>query len=182
MKTYEFSLVLANISIDTPELEDRLFEADCDDALLCAYGKTVYLDFMREAESLEAAILSAIKAIETSPLGAKVVSVDAGDYVGITDIATLSGSSKQAIALWKDGKRGPGQFPNPVLRLSSPQPLWRWGDVATWLYEYDRIDSETAHNAQVIENFNLALELRDPSKYDQVMSLTHIISHQANGA
>ncbi|WP_417583241.1 hypothetical protein [Nitrincola sp.] len=182
MKRYMFSLVLSNVSIDTPGLEDRLFEAGCDDALLCFYGKTVYLEFDRNSSSLEDAILSAIKNIESAGLGAKVVSVDAGDYVGLSDIAALSDSSRQAIALLKDGKRGPGQFPNPVLRLTSQQPLWRWGEVAQWLYAHNRIDSEVAHNAQIIENFNLALELREPKKCDQVLTLVHTLNEFVNEA
>ena len=179
MKTFEFSLVLKNVTIDTPGLENNLFEAGCDDALICAYGKTVYLEFDRESDSLQSAILSAITDIEKASLGATVKSVDAGDYVGISDIAALANSSKQAIALLKDGKRGPGKFPNPVQRLTSQQPLWRWGDVAKWLYENDRADSELALNAQTIENFNLALELREPKKCDQVLTLTHALNEQA---
>lgn len=179
MQTYQFSLVLNNVNIDTPELEDKLFEAGCDDSLICAYGKTVYLEFDRESDSLQNAILSAIHDIESAGIGAIVKSVDAGDYVGISDMAALANSSKQAIALLKDGKRGPGNFPSPVQRLTSQQPLWRWGDVAKWLYENDRADSELAKNAEVIENFNLALELREPIKCDQVLSLTHALNEHA---
>lgn len=179
MKTYEFSLVLKNISINTPDLEDKLFESGCDDSLICAYGETVYLEFDRESDSFESAVLSAISDVESSGLGALVKSVDAGDYVGISDIAALSSSSKQAIALLKDGKRGPGQFPNPVQRLTGKQPLWRWGEVAKWLYENDRADSELAINAEVIEDLNIALELREPKKCNQVLNLVHKINEKA---
>ena len=179
MKTYEFSLVLKNVSINTPDLEDKLFESGCDDSLVCSYVETVYLEFDRESDSLESAIISAIYDVEKSGLGAKVKSVDAGDYVGISDIATLANSSKQAIALLKDGKRGPGQFPSPVQRLTGKQPLWRWGEVAKWLYENDRADSELAINAEVIENINIALELREPMKCAQVFNFVHAINEQA---
>ncbi|MCS6175377.1 hypothetical protein [Shewanella baltica] len=178
MKTFSFSLVLDGVNSNTPHLEDALFEAGCDDALVCFYGNTVYLEFDREAESFHSAILSAIKAIENSGIGAKVISVDAGDYVGISDISTLSSITKQSIALLKDGKRGAGNFPNPVLRLTSQQPLWRWGDVANWLANNHKIDNELARNAETVEAFNLALELREPRKCDEILTLTHALQNQ----
>lgn len=76
MQTYKFSLALENVSIDTPELENKLFEAGCDDSLICAYDKAVHVEFDRESDSLENAILSAIHDIESAGIGAIVKSVD----------------------------------------------------------------------------------------------------------
>ncbi|MGS0535309.1 helix-turn-helix transcriptional regulator [Pseudoalteromonas sp. SaAl2] len=160
MNTYEFSLVLSGVDKNTPNLEDTLFEAGCDDGLICSYNDTVYIDFMREANSYKEAVLSAIKNIESSPLNAKVVSVDAGDLVGVSDIAQLSDISKKTISAYKDGKRGPGEFPNPVYRLKNTNPLWRWSDVATWLADNGKVDIELAQHALVTEAFNQALAQR----------------------
>jgi predicted DNA-binding transcriptional regulator AlpA len=160
MKTYEFSLVLAGVNENTPNLEDTLFEAGCDDGLLCTYNNTVYIDFSREAQTYKVAVMTAIKAIESSVLNAKVISVDAGDYVGLSDIAELSESTRQSIALYKDGKRGKGDFPNPVQRLQGKQPLWRWSEVAAWLASQNKIEPEIADNALITEAFNQALESR----------------------
>tara|TARA_R110002167_G_scaffold57840_8_gene163920 strand:- start:148089 stop:148643 length:555 start_codon:yes stop_codon:yes gene_type:complete len=178
MKTFSFSLVLGGVNTNTPNLEDALFEAGCDDALVCFYGNTVYLEFDRDADNFNSAILSAIKAIEAAGIGAKVISVDAGDYVGISDISALSNITKQSIALLKDGKRGAGNFPSPVQRLTSQQPLWRWGDVANWLAANNKIDTELAKNAETVEAFNLALELREPKKCDEILTLAHALQHQ----
>jgi len=172
MNLYTFSLVLAGVSIDTADLEDKLFEAGCDDGLICFYGTNVYVDFDREADCFKSAIMSAIKNVEQAGLNAKVKSVDAGDYVGLSDISQLTDISKQSIALLKDGKRGPGTFPSPVLRLSSRQPLWRWGDVAQWLASNEKIDPILAENALIVESFNMALELREPKKCKEIMALT----------
>ena len=160
MNTYEFSLVLSGVSDCTPSLEDALYEARCDDGLVCSYCNTVYIDFMREATSYKDAVMSAIKDIESSSLSASVVSVDAGDLVGITDIAELSAISKKTISAYKDGKRGPGEFPNPVQRLKNKSPLWRWSDVATWLAHHGKVDPEIAENALITEAFNKALAQR----------------------
>ncbi|MFT4926965.1 MAG: hypothetical protein ACI8WB_003065 [Phenylobacterium sp.] len=175
MNAFTFSLVLGGVDINTPELEDKLFEAGCDDGLICFYGHTVYIDFDREANDFKSAIMSAIKAIEQADLNAKVVSVDAGDYVGLSDVSKLTDISKQSIALLKDGKRGPGAFPNPVLRLDGRQPLWRWGEVADWLAANHKIAPELAENARIVECFNMALEMRKPEKRHKVTALTQIL-------
>lgn len=68
--TYSFTIVLDGMTTSSPDHEDKLFAAGCDDALLCAYGETLYLQFDREFDSAESAINSAIKNIESA--GAKV--------------------------------------------------------------------------------------------------------------
>ncbi|MCV5934678.1 DNA-binding protein, partial [Escherichia coli] len=85
--------------------EDALYQNGCDDALICAYGNSVYVEFDREAQSLDAAIASAVDNIESAGIGAIVESVDSA-LVGLSDIAELTDLSRQAVALLKDGKRG----------------------------------------------------------------------------
>ncbi len=63
---YQFTLVLKNVDEDTPNLEDSLFQAGCDDSLINFRNGTVYLDFDREATSLEEAVMSAIKNVVSS--------------------------------------------------------------------------------------------------------------------
>jgi hypothetical protein len=105
MTLYNFTLTLSGVSAHTPGLEDALHHAGCADALVCFYATAVYLEFDRESESLEQAILSAIDNIESaSELNARVESVDA-TLVGLSDIAELTGLSRQAVALLKDGAR-----------------------------------------------------------------------------
>jgi hypothetical protein len=73
-KYYQFTLVLKNVDEDTLELEDSLYEAGCDDALINFRSGTVCLDFDREAVSLEDAVVSAIKDVESSSVKAIVAS------------------------------------------------------------------------------------------------------------
>jgi hypothetical protein len=63
-RVYEFTLKLAGVDELTVKLEDALFEAGCDDALLHSEGRAVFLDFGREAASLGDAIGSAVKDVE----------------------------------------------------------------------------------------------------------------------
>ncbi len=60
MALYNFTLTLSDVTYETEGLEDALFESGCDDALICAYGRSVYLEFDREADLLDDAIASAI--------------------------------------------------------------------------------------------------------------------------
>jgi hypothetical protein len=75
MKTYQFTLVLKNVNENTKELEDSLFEVGCDDALINFKNGAVYLEFDREASSLEEAVISAIKDVQSSSIDSEVVSV-----------------------------------------------------------------------------------------------------------
>ena len=156
---YHFTLILTGVEAHTPGLENALFECGCDDALLCFYG-----------DSVEQAGLSAIADIEGGALPARVVAVDA-TLLGLSDIAQRSQLSRQAVAMLKDGTRGPGRFPAPVQRLAGHSPLWRWASVARWLHENGKLSDELAENAQVMENINLALALRETPQRQYVTQL-----------
>ena len=69
---FHFVLVLRDVNEDTPWLEDVLFEAGCDDALISYKNGVVSLTFDRKASNIEYAIISAIETIESSPLNASV--------------------------------------------------------------------------------------------------------------
>lgn len=162
MALYNFTLTLSGVTAHTVGLEDALHAAGCADALVCFYGTAVYVEFDRECASLEQAILSAIADIESAPaLNARVESVDSA-LVGLSDIAELTGLTRQAIALLKDGARGSGQFPGPVQRVKGNSPLWRWKTVVGWLVMEGRLagDSPLVAHAEVLDNLNLALQLR----------------------
>src|SRR5262245_66171185 len=68
-QTWTFTLVLSGVRELTGEVEDALFEAGCDDALLGSRDAAVYLDFDRQAPSFRDAVLSAIAGVETAGLG-----------------------------------------------------------------------------------------------------------------
>lgn len=63
VSTFSFTVVLEGLSDITEDLENRLFEAGCDDTLLCCTDGVVYLEFDREAGSLAEAIGSAVRNI-----------------------------------------------------------------------------------------------------------------------
>ena len=179
MPLFNFTLTLSGVTSKTPDLEDALYTAHCDDALICFYGTAVYLEFDRESRSLEQAVLSAIHDIESCPtLNARVESVDS-TLVGLSDIAELTGVSRQAIALLKDGARGTGSFPGPVQRVKGNSPLWRWQTVVEWLIAEKRLadDSPILDHAQTLDNLNLALQLRSSQESQLVMNYFQTLLH-----
>ena len=91
MNTYHFTVVVRDARSDLADLEDSFFEAGCDDALLCTYNDTVYLEFDREAKSAVEAITSALDSIRT--LGFKDDSVaSVGCNVHRSDLAASMAS------------------------------------------------------------------------------------------
>ncbi len=172
MALYSFTLTLSGVTFETEGLEDALFNSGCEDALICAYGHSVYLGFDREAKSLDEAIASAVDNVESAGIGAIVASVDSA-LVGLSDIAENTEMSRQAIAMLKDGTRGSGNFPCPVQRIKGQSPLWDWADVTEWLAKNGRIkaDSELIVNAHTLSKWNLALRASISKDFAEVESI-----------
>ena len=75
---HNFVLVLSGDAELDGELEDGLFEAGCDDAILALRNGVLYLEFARRAPSLDVAIRSAVRDVRRADLPLTVVSVEAG--------------------------------------------------------------------------------------------------------
>ena len=78
MNKYEFSLILKGSAELTEEIADELFEAGCDDGTPGTCNGVFSIDFHREADSLEAAINSAIKNVKTAGYDVEHVQIEAG--------------------------------------------------------------------------------------------------------
>jgi hypothetical protein len=179
MKNYNFYLVTDKNGIvsdeDLFDISDELYEAGCDDGTPAVYGETLYIEFDREAESFEQAIMSAIKNVE-SINNIKVISVDAGEWVGLSDAATLSGTTKASLSRYSKGNRGSGQFPCPLQRIDSKNPLWSWAEIAQWLESEGKIEKELVEIAKVTATVNMALQLRDKEKFDSVSTMLAVLN------
>ena len=77
--TYRFTLHLNGINAMTPEIADALHEASCDDATPFARAREAGVGFDREAESLEAAITSALADMRSAGFRVKRVVIDPAD-------------------------------------------------------------------------------------------------------
>ncbi len=146
MSEYNFTLVLSRVTPDTERLEDRLFETGCDDALICSYNQTVYLEFSRQADCAVDAIRSAVDNIRTA--GFSVSTIQEAGVASISEMASRAALSRAALNNYAKGHRGDGEFPEPVYGLASGSPLFDWPEVADWLYTHGKLEREPLDVAQ----------------------------------
>jgi len=165
MTEWTFRLALRGIEL-TDEQLDALYEAGCDDASFALEPDGTVLGFFdREAETQEDAVLSAIGDIESADIGARVIKVSADDdWLTASEIAERVGRSRASIHLLARGERGPGDFPAPVARRGSSNPLWSWAEVEAWFERYEP-DAVPAHGPRLSPDFlaevNDRLDLRE---------------------
>ena len=137
---------------------DAVFEAGCDDAAIGRIDGIQYVDFDREAASLDRAILSAVAELERID-GIDVVRIADAGLVSMADIAARIGRTREGVRLLITGARGPGGFPPPVTDPRSRYRLWHWSEVALWLTR--RLGEESAIvDDELLAAFNAGLELR----------------------
>ena len=77
MKKYEFSLVLKGSPELTEEIADHVFESGCDDGTPGTCNGVFSIDFHCQADSLEAAITSAIQNVKTAGYDVEHVQIEA---------------------------------------------------------------------------------------------------------
>jgi len=82
---HSFTLVNEGVSLSSPDsaAADALYEAGCDDALLVSHGVEQQIIFDRDADTFAAAVASAINAVETAVVGARVIRVERLDAAGL---------------------------------------------------------------------------------------------------
>lgn len=173
-REYDFTLVVTGITELTPDVQDALFEAGCDDATISVRAGRVYLAFSRNSPSFKDAILTAIQDVKSARAGADVLRVDVCNLVTQADIARKIGRSRQLVHQYIAGIRGPGNFPAPACNITDGVPLWYWCEVAYWLRQNDMISHDAATEAQGVALINAVLEMRyhrnlDPELSEEVL-------------
>ena len=130
VRLHHFTFILAAPAGISPELEDAMFQAGCDDALLFQQNGILHLEFEREAPSLKDAVSSAMAAITSARVPVDIAGVEPGDIVTAAEIGRRLGLSREYVRLLVNGERGEGQFPMPIARPTSKMYLWSWREVA----------------------------------------------------
>lgn len=164
METFEFTIVASGVDHEDDYFEDRFFEAGCDDATIAVARGAVILQFAREAEDLGSAIESAIEAVKEA--GAKVERVEPDYLVSLSEIAERANLTRAAVSLYAKGERGEN-FPLPVARMSTPNPLWDWTDVSFWLFERGQVSADIALEALIIREKNALLEEGHETEHEE---------------
>jgi len=154
MKTHEFSIIASGLDHTAKDFESRFYDSGCDDATVSFQKGHIILDFAREAESLKDAITTAVEAVTKA--GAKVERVEPDPLVSLSDMASRAGMSRAAMTNYYKGKRAEN-FPAPVARVTSESPLWDWSIVARWMFEHQRLELESALDAEMVKCANKAI-------------------------
>ena len=158
MSTYHFTLIVEGPDLQAPSVIDALFDAGCGDAAVGSAHGVQYVDFDREAETFDDAILSAVDDLEKLD-GVMVVRVADAGLASLADIAARVGRTRESVRLLVSGARGPGGFPKPVTDPRSRYRLWRWSDIAQWFRECVDEDPAVAED-ELKSAYNAALEFR----------------------
>ena len=166
---HNFVLVLSGVSQPDGRLEDALFEGGCDDAILAFRSGVAYLEFDRQAPSLDAAILAAIRDVEHADPRLTVVSAEPGDSVNASEIARRAHVTREYIRLLVQGERAGGDFPAPQSGITGKTLVWSWAEVSRWMLEHNLLeDSSVFDTAETIRDINDVLEIRqDPATMDR---------------
>jgi hypothetical protein len=93
------------ISIDG---KTRFYNAGCDDATISFQKGHIIVDFAREADSIDAAIVSAVECVTAA--GAQVDRVEPDPFVNLSDIAARTGMTRAAMSQLHAVYRDPPGF------------------------------------------------------------------------
>lgn len=145
MNTYEFTVVIAGVDLASDDLEDKIFEAGCDDALLCFCGETPYLEFVRNSDNAESAISTALADLAKAEF--HLTSIQEAGYVTVSGAAAMAGIKKGTLDHYAKGRRGRG-FPAPRFGLQTGTPLYWWPEIAEWLVSNNKASATIAEVAK----------------------------------
>jgi len=156
--TFTLKYQLAEQDANHEQLVERLGAAGCDDALVgIGQPGRIALEFVREAESAEAALLSAMADVKKAIPTAKLIEA-APDFVGLTDVAEVVGVTRQNMR--KLMVSHAMSFPAPVHEGSVT--VWHLAEVMSWLqargtYKVEATMLEVARTAMQV---NIAKEVQ----------------------
>ncbi|MDO5650680.1 MAG: XRE family transcriptional regulator [Moraxella sp.] len=137
MNNYHFTIAIRDADdAHMDELENALYAANCDDALLCVENGQVYLEFDRMAVNAKTAICSALADINRA--GFHDLIVQESGVATLSQMASRAGLTRQALSLYAKHKRG-SNFPKPIYGVATPTLLYSWREVASWLYQQGKL-------------------------------------------
>jgi hypothetical protein len=158
MATYDFKLIftLPHGASAPEQYLKSLATQGCDDATVgIGMPGRIALQFSRDANSAEVAMLSALRDVGSAIPGAKLAEA-APDLVGLTDMANLLDCSRQNMRkLLMTNVRS---FPAPVHHGTTP--IWHLALVLDWLQESKTrlVEQKLVQTAHVAMQLNLVKE------------------------
>ena len=129
MPTQRFTLIVEGADLKSEPLIDELFQTGCDDATVGRSDGIQYVDFDREAASLGAAILSAVRDLEQFD-GIHVTRVTDVDPAPAVGIAAPAEGARQSVGAVGSAEHRLSGFPSSATQPRSGKGLWLWTDFA----------------------------------------------------
>ena len=171
MNVYWFEVGVAGpvTGDDAETLAVVLSAAGGIDATVQAGERGGIVMFSREADDAVQAITSAIADVEAA--GMPVTGVTE-DLVVTEEIAQRAKVTTASVRYWMSGERGPGGFPEPVVKRPRAS-LYSWAKVSAWLSaaklgEVDHLAAETARACALIDAaLTVRRGLRELPKHDR---------------
>ena len=151
--TFTLTYRLAPTDSHVDELVERLAEAGCADALVgIGHPGRIALEFVREAPTARDAVESALRDAQRAMPTATLIEVSP-DLVGITDVAEITGVTRQNIRKLLISRAATA--PAPV-HAGNPS-LWHLTDMLSWLGEemHYAFPPATLEVALVAEQINI---------------------------
>jgi hypothetical protein len=157
--TFTLTFALGAQGADADVLIERLGVAGCDDAVV-GVGRRgrLALEFSREAENAARALGSAVSDVRSAVPDAVLIEASP-DLVGLTDVASLLGVTRQNVRKLIVSC----DAPEPVPVHAGRPTIWRLAGVLRWLAREKRypISPELLELAEATMQVNLAVEARD---------------------
>ena len=169
--TYHFTLMCELPDIAMHELEDALFEAGCDDALLSIKDTTLKLDFDRESTSFREAVASAFQDVNRASVGIVVRRIGPDDLVSSAEIARRANVTREAVRLWSSASRRQ-DFPQALTHVGK-SAVWSWAEVATWLHAHNHIEQAEVEQAELIAALNHAMAQQRQAQHVEEVRWAH---------
>lgn len=161
MTEYTFTLTFAvgSRDADADALIERLGAAGCDDAVV-GVGRRgrLTVEFTREAKNAARAVGSAVAGVRSAVPDAVLIEASP-DLVGLTDVASLLGVTRQNVRKLIVSC----DAPEPVPVHAGNPTIWRLAGVLRWLVREKSypISPELLEVAEATMQLNLAVEARD---------------------
>lgn len=161
MDVYWFDIEIAGPVTDahTEALGEVLSTRGGIDATVQAGRRGGWVMFSREAGDAVQAVASAVGDVESA--GMRVTGV-AEDRVTAHEIAQRAKVTAASVRYWISGERGPGGFPDPVVKRQRAS-LYSWAEVSAWLAaaKLGEADAGAAEVARACVLIGAALVVRD---------------------
>ena len=142
MDEFDFKIFCRDVDTSDESFLDRLFDAGCDDATVFFKDGYLCLDFTRESDNAENAVVSAIVDFERSGIGGSVERVEPEDLASLSEIANRVGVTRASLQKYARGESKVGKdFPGPVQNISaSRRELFSTVEVMNWMLLKQKAD------------------------------------------